>query len=275
MAIETPRMQQLKKLSAGMPVANQQVAQGLQQAQTTQMQAAIGAAKPGMGIQAAQQMGGQVAAQRGQIQQQAQQQTQQQAGQIAQVGLGQQAVQNQAQLGRQESALSGRQRQQAQQLNALDNRMKSELLDKQLSFAKDENGRTLLNSRQLADVAILNAKNAEEFANYKQQATQVQQRKLQAMQFGYDKLRQLLETGVDANGRRLDQATKLQIQEITKNAEKMIRDEQARIANNTAMWGAAGTIAGAVIGGIAGGPQGAQAGASAGSAGGSFIGSQG
>ena len=78
MAIQTTRMQQLRKLAQATPVANQQVARGLQEAQATQLQAAIGAAKPGAGVQQAQQLGAATAGQQAATQMQAAQDTQKQ-----------------------------------------------------------------------------------------------------------------------------------------------------------------------------------------------------
>jgi hypothetical protein len=267
----TPRMKQLQKLAGGMPVANQQVATGLQEAQATQLQAAIGQAKPGAGVQQAQQIGGQVAAQRGQAQLQAQEATRQQVGQVGQVGLQQQQLQNVQQLGRQESALAGRQRSQAVRLSQLDNKLKQDLLDKQLQFNKDERGRVLFSERQLADAAILTARSQQEFEMYKQRAEQVTRRKLQAMEYAAKVMENTLTSGRDAEGRQLDQQSRLQIKQEVAAAERAIQDEIRKQQNKSAMWGAAGTILGATAGGLAGGPTGAMAGGQAGGAAGTYA----
>jgi hypothetical protein len=271
MAVETPRMQQLKKLAGGMPVANQRIAQGLREAQTTQMQAAIGQARPGAGIQQAQQIGAQVAQQQGQAQLQAQQATQQQAQQVGQVGLQQQQLQNTQQLGREQSAQQARERSQTARLNQLDNQLKSDLLDKQMQFARDERGRMLLNDRQMADIAILNARNDQEFEMFKQKAEQVQRRKLQAMEYAAALMENTLKSGYNAAGKRMDQQSQLKIKRDVDAARKAIEKEKRKRENKAAMWGAAGTILGAGAGAIIGGPQGAAAGAQIGGATGTYA----
>lgn len=273
--IETPRMRQLKALAGAMPVANQRIANGIQQGQATQLQAAIGQAQPGVGgPQMAQQMGAQAAQQAGATQLQAAQTAQQQAGQLGQTGLQQAGIESQQRVGQQELAGSEQQRRLSQQLNATNNQVKNALLDQQLQFSKDERGRTMLNDRQLADVAILKAKNAEDFANYQQATEQVADRKVKAMEYAYNLMRQSMESGYDAQGRRLDFESKQKIKQSMNNAEKMLNDEKNRIAARQAMWGAAGTVIGAVIGGATGGSQGAKTGASVGGAGGGYAGTQ-
>jgi hypothetical protein len=267
-------MQQLKKLAGGMPVANQRIATGLQEAQATQLQAAIGQAKPGAGVQQAQQIGAQVAAQSGQAQLQAGQSTQQQMSQLGQVGLQAQAQQNVQQMGRQQSAQQGRERNQTARLNALDNQLKRDLLDKQLQFNRDERGRLLLNDRQLADIAVLNAQDEQQFEMYKQKAEQIQKRKLQAMEYAAKLLENTMQSGYDASGKRLDQQSRLKIKQDVDAANRAIAREQRKRANRAAMYTAAGTIVGAGAGALIGGPAGAAAGAQMGGAAGTATASQ-
>jgi hypothetical protein len=271
MAAETPRMQQLKKLAGGMPVANQRIATGLQEAQATQLQAAIGQAKPGAGIQQAQQIGAQVAAQSGQAQLQAGQTTQQQVSQLGQVGLQAQAQQNVQQMGRQQSAQQERERNQVARLSKLDNQLKSDLLDKQLQFAKDESGRVLLNDRQAADVAVMLARSEQEFQMFKQKAEQVQVRKLQAMEYAAALMENTLKSGYTAAGKRMDQQSQLKIKRDVDAAKRAIEKEKRKRENKAVTWGAAGTIIGAGAGAMIGGSAGAAAGAQIGGATGTYA----
>lgn len=272
---ESIRMQQLKKLSGAMPVANQQVASGLQQAQATQLQQAVKTAAPAMGATAAQTVGGQQAAAMAAPVVQAQQQNQQQVGQVANLAQNQAGVEAQQQVGAAQSGVAKTSREYAGRLAELNNNVKNQLLDDQLKFAKDERGRTMLNDRQMADVAILRAKNAEELASYKQSVDQMNQRKLQAMQAAYHKLEQAMKTGYNSDGQVLDFQTKKDLKTMMTDAEKSMQAEKNRIEANNAMWTAAGTIAGTVIGGIFGGAGGAKAGGQGGGAAGGYAGSQG
>lgn len=272
---DSARMQQLKKLAGAMPVANQQVANGLQQAQATQFQSAISQAGPAAGTATAQTAGAQQAAAMAAPVVQAQEANQKQVGQVANVAQSQNAVESTQRVGAKESAVSGKSLEYAAKLAALNNKVKNDLLDQQLKFAKDERGRVMLNDRQLADVAILTAKNAEDLANYKQGVEQMNSRKLQAMETAYRQLEVAMKSGYTQDGQRLDFNTKSQIKDMMADAEKSMQDEKNRIANNTAMWGAAGTIVGSVVGGIYGGAGGAKAGGEAGGAGGGYAGSQG
>lgn len=272
---ESIRMQQLKKLAGAMPIANQQVASGLQQAAATQFQSAIKGAQPGMGVGTAQQTGAQAAATQAAPLVQAAQQTQQQVGQVQNLAQNQAGIESQQRLGKAQSGLAERGRAQADALAKLNNNIKNELLDSQLQFAKDERGRTLLNDRQLADAAILNAKSEEDILNYKQSIQQMNARKLQTMQAAYHKLAQAMQSGVDSAGRQLDFQTRQQIKTMMTDAEKAIQAEKNRIEANTAMWGAAGTLVGSIVGAVAGGASGAKAGGQIGGAGGGYAGSQG
>lgn len=271
---ESVRMQQLKKLATAMPVANQAVASGLQQAQQTQLQQAIKTATPTAGATAAQTVGGQQATAMAAPVVQAQANTQQQVGQVANIAQNQAGIESQQRVGQQQSAVSNTARQNAAKLAALDNDVKNQLLDQQLTFNKDERGRTLLNDRQLADVAILKAKTEEDIAAYKQNVDQMNARKLQAMQAAYHKLAQTLKSGVAADGQRLDFQTKQEIKTMMNEAEKSIQKAKNDAEAKAAMWAAAGTVVGTVVGAYFGGAGGAKAGGQAGGAAGGYAGSQ-
>lgn len=273
MAVETTRTRQLRKLAEGVPGANQKVAQGLQQARTTQLQAQIGAMQPGVGgPQAAQQIGAQQAGQAGQIALQAQQAGQQQAKQIGQMGLQQQQVEAQKRIGEEQREVSAKARDFSNRLNNISNEAKDELLDRQLEFQTDEAGRTLMNQRQLADWAATKARSEEEFRNYQQMATQASQRKIQYLETMHRSLTQAMEQGYIMEGKKLDFEARKNITVMQQNLARKLASEKRHAAENQRRWAAIGTVGGAVIGGIAGGPGGAKTGASVGSGAGKAFG---
>lgn len=137
------RIQQLKNLQSQIPVANQQVAQGLQSAQDIQLKGQIKRATPGAGPGAAQQLGAAQTQASGQTALQTAAQSSKQLGQAATMGLQQQGLESQQKLGAQQRQLSTLQRGYQDRLSTLGNELKDKLLDQQLQFRQDERGRTL------------------------------------------------------------------------------------------------------------------------------------
>ncbi len=254
------RLKQLQTLAGAMPTANAAAAQGLQQARQTQLQSAIQQAPQKATPALAQQLGGQQQQQAGGIALQAQQQTQQQMGQVGQQAVAAQSQQVQAAGQQQQIALSQTQRQQAAQLHNLDAHLKNELLDKQLTFQKDQTGQSALNQRQLADWAVSKAQSAEELQSYAQQSQQMFDRNVQLLQTAQAKLQQALEQNFIIKNRPLDQSTRKQLAQSQHDMQRQIASAQAKAANNAAMWQAGGTIAGGLAGAAVAGPVGAIAG---------------
>lgn len=249
------RIGQLNKLAASIPVVNQNIAQGMQAARTTQLQSAIAGMAPQQAgtTQVAQQIGAQQAQMSGNIQVQTAQKNSQQLAQVGQMALQQDRMQKQQELFTRQQALTQRNRAYTNQLARLDNNLKDQLLDQQLSFRTDEFGRTIWNERQLADFAVLQAKTQVDLDKFEQTVQQQSQRRLQMMQVVQAKLKQALEQNFMREGQELDQQTRLYIANLKKQTEEKIRKEKARRASRGAMIQGAFTVAGAVVGGIAGG----------------------
>lgn len=260
----TARANQLRKLAQSVPGANERVTQGLQAAQETQLQETIRQARPQAGPRAAQALGAQQAQQIGQAQLQQQQQTQQDIGRLAQVAGQEQRLQTQQRVGEAQRGFSRKARQQADKLAELDQELKNKLLDQQLDFKQDERGRALMNERQLADWAVMNAKNEEQFKNYQQQVEQMGRRKEQMLEAAYRKLTAALQGKGAFKEQRLDQESKQRILEARKQVQNKIRREQIEQANRQAMWSGLMTAVGAGAGAAFGGPGGASAGGQAG-----------
>lgn len=264
----SPRMQALRNLSNQLPVANGKLAAGQSAARDMQVQQAVKSAPAAAPIQqTAQATGTAVAENRGQqLIQNATQQVQQQ-GQVGQLGLGQQAQEVQGQVaglqsGARESAMDN-----VQRLASISEQAKQELYDRQMSFEKDQAGNAVLNERQLADYARINAKSDEDFKNYSQQAQQASQRALIAMEQAYKMVNEdLIQKYAEAEQKKDQESMKVIGQMQADSAARMQR-ERNRAANNAAAWNAAGTgIGGAVGGAIGQSASGAQAGSGVGGA---------
>jgi len=269
---ESVRMQQLKKLAGAMPVANQAVATGLKEAQATQFQAAIASAKPGAGVPQAQQLGAAQTAEQGKINLAAAQENQQQAGQVANVMQAQAGTEAQQRVGTQERAVAAQNRGYEQRLSALSNNLKNELVDKELTFTRNQAGQAVLNERQLADYAILSSKNQAEFEAKKQQAEQLYQKKVQFYETVAKKLENAAKAGYTAEGKKLDFESKKRMMENAQMMKDKARREANEAAAKKAKWAAGGTIVGAIIGGVIGGPTGASTGGSIGGGMGGLMG---
>lgn len=268
------RLGQLNKLAASVPGANEKITKRLQETQATQLQSQLGAQPGPTGPKTAQALGAQAAGQQAQTQLQGAQQARQQAAQVGQMGLQESRLQAQQRLGEQQRGLSAKGRELANRLSDISNEAKTELLDKQLEFQEAEGGRKLMNQRQLADWAALNARNEEEFKNYAQAAQQAHERKLQYWNTVHKKLTQSLESGYVAGKKRLDAESQKELLRIKRSVEKRIAQYQNEAAVDMAKWQAIGTIGGAVAGGAftAGSPAGIAVGAAAGGAAGSMAG---
>lgn len=173
----------LAAIASNMPAANQEAAKRRQAASDLQLQQAVAATPTTAPIQqTAQAMGTAVAQQQGQQQvQTAQKQVEQQAQAAGTVLKQQEAENKQATLaqniGLQKTELSNEER-----FASLNQQAKTEMFDSRLKFEQDEAGRTIFNTRQLADYARLRAKDDVEYSRFEQKARQASERELQAMQ---------------------------------------------------------------------------------------------
>ena len=242
----TNRAKQLEKLTMSLPAANQQAAQGAQQARMVQLQSQIGQLQPGVGGPGlAQQMGAQQAQQAGGIQLAAQKQGQQQMQQAGQQALQQQGREQRQAGFEQQLKLNEQQQNIANRLARIDSRYKNMLLDDQLSFRKDQANQTLLNQRQLADFALLKAKNKEEYAQYAQMSQQIHNRELQLMEAAQAKIDQALRQNYVKKGKPLDRALQKELAEKKRSLDAAIARKKQKAANNALMWNAGGQILGA------------------------------
>ena len=272
------RLGQLNKLAAAIPMANQQIASGMQQARETQLQQAIGQMTPEQAAtpRLAQSMGAQQAAQASAIQLGAQQKTQQSAVVAGQQAMVQDKIQKQQELFTRSQALSQKNRYLENELARISQSAKDKLLDQQLSFKRDELGRTVWNERQLADYKIATAKDEEDFRNYQQEASNLSERRMKMLTMAQKKLEQILEQGYISTNQKLDQASRLKIVENLAELKRKQARESARQSSNMGMWAGAGTVVGAGIGFVASGgnPYGAVVGAQIGQGVGTAAGAQ-
>ena len=236
----TKRAKQLEQLAMSLPKANQDMQQGQRAARDIQLYEQVRQAPQGTGFRAAGQVGAQQAQAAGQEALQAQKATQTQSQQVGQMGLQEQGRQQRQEGFEQQIQVSENQRKLGNKLNKLDNRLKTQLLDDQLKFNKDQAGQTLLNTRQLADWAVTKAKSKEEYLNYAQQAKQMYEKDIMLHEAAYNKLKQALELGYIKKGQKLDIETKLRLKKAKLKIEKQIRDKKNKAKNKMSMWAAGG-----------------------------------
>lgn len=265
----TPRMQALRNLSNQLPVANSQLAQGQQAARNIQLQQAVKAAPTTANTtQTAQQTGAAVAENAGKQLIQNAGQAIQQNGQVGSVINQEQAQQAQARTQGLQSSAREQAMDNVQRLAQVSEDAKKELYDKQMKFQKDEQGRTVLNERQLADYARVSAQNEQQYAQYAQSAQQINQRNLQAMENAYNLVKEDLVQKYAQAEQAKDQTTMREIAQMRIDADARIQQERNRADNNSAAWGAGGSVLGTAAGAVAtgGNPAGAKAGGALGGA---------
>ena len=264
----------LSNLAGQMPGQNQRVTQGLQEAARTQMRQQLAGQGP-MPVQQIQAIGQQVAAQKGQATLQGQEQASQQAAKVGQLALQQDQQDKQMRLQARQLQRSKQARTYGQMLNNLDSQLKVKLVDEQMSFQKDELGRTLFNERQLMDYKMQTAKSDLELRDFEDKFRQASDRRLMLLKAAQAKLQQEAAQSYTAGQQQMDQQTKERMTRAAWAAKEKIRKEQARQANAASMFSAGGTLLGAVAGGVlaASGPLGWAVGAALGAGVGGGLGS--
>lgn len=254
--VETDRTRQLKALVGQYSPSNPLLASQMKASRDLQLQQAIGAA-PARGVSqiaptasalGAAQTANQVAANE-------QVAKANQAGlvQAGQIGLANQGLDlNAAQAGLQASSANIYSRI-SQELSNLDTNLSNQLLDKQLQFARDAEGRTILNEQQMLDYAVTKAKNSEELANYRQSVDQAWSKKSEMLKAANAKIEQVLQSGYLSEKQALDEASKKALEQQKLAVETSMRDTQNRAANQQAklnsmagLIGGLGTVGAAV-----------------------------
>ena len=269
---QTPRMTALQNLARQLPVASSRIAAGQQAARDMQLQQAVGAAPQGAAATGtAQQLG---AAQAQTAGQQAVQRAQTGVAELSQIGgagLQEQARANQQQIAGMQEGLQQQQMNNVQRLAAVNEDAKKQLYDKQMQFQRDQNGMIQFNAIQMADFATTQAQNQQQYQNWAQQAYDMNQKDLQAVQTAYQKVTQDLDQKYKLAQQNADEATMAQIAQQKAAAEQAMKNKENAAKNNMEAWKTGGTIVGTVAGGIIGSiiPG---AGTVAGAAGGAMIG---
>ena len=278
--IENSRTKALKELAGQMPVANQAVAQGLQEARLMGVQRAVagapasGSGQPGTSIREVQAAGAQQAAASGQIANQAAQQTAQQVTQAGQLVAAESGRAQAEATGQQKLDLATQSRMNEEALSGLGRDVKQKLMDERMQFRTDESGRKLMNEYQLADWAVLKSKNAEELKGRMQKMELAHKRKMQLLEVAHQRIVDAIEYEAKKGMQDRDQKTQMELYKYKAELEAKMRREAADQANKMGMYTAVGTIGGAVAGGLVGGPAGAATGASLGGAAGAGVASQ-
>lgn len=163
-------------------------------------------------------------------------------------------------------------RKQREDLSSLGSDVKEQIFDSRLQFERDETGRKFSNERQLADYAILTAKNEADLRAKADIMQLMSQREIQLMGAAEAKVRESLRASYADRGRELSQTSKEYVLNIANEAEKKIKKKKAAAANRSAIITGVFQVAGAVIGAVYTGGTGAGVGAAAGFAVGSGVG---
>lgn len=256
-----------------MPIANQEVAQRVQQSQLMRLQAGVGAApSTGAGVREIQQAGAAQAAQVGAATNQAAEKTIEQSAELGKAAVQDRATSQLIESG--EARLAGAEAGAAQedQLAQLGQDVRKQIFDDRIQFARDEAGRKLLTESQLADHAAHIAKDENEFKQKMQFAELQHTKKMQVMQMAHQKLAAALEFEYRKKAQDRSQSVVEELARAKRNIELKIQAEAAASKNRQAQWSSAGVVLGAVIGGVAAGVSTGGLGAGAGAALGASIG---
>lgn len=277
---DTARTLALKNLASTMPVANPQVAQGLQAARQIGMQSSMSQQPaPGQGGAAGVQKsdilqaGAQQAGASGQVTNQVAQQTQAAQTQMAHAATQEQATADEQDLSKKQQSVAALTQKNEASLSALGRDVKSQIYDARMQFAKDKNGQLMLDQQKLADWTVLKAKNQQDFLYKEQQVRQAQERQMEMLKAAHDKVVEQLQIQEQTKEQERNQQTEMRLAQAKQDLEMRIRKQQASQQASQMMFQAGGTVVGAVAGGVVAGPAGAAVGATLGGAAGSIAGS--
>jgi hypothetical protein len=185
-------------------------------------------------------------------------------GQVGAMGLQEQYMQTQQELSNRKLTLDKQNQAQVDKLATLSLGLKTELMDKQMTFAQDAMGRTLFNERQLMDWQVQKAQSHEDLLNYEQQVNQMSQLRLNMLSQAKSVLESSMKNASEQWNQALDDQQKQALAKAVQDLQKKIQQERAKQANRAAQFEAVGTVIGGVIGAVVGGPPGAMAGAAVG-----------
>lgn len=167
-------------------------------------------------------------------------------------------------------------RKQREDLASIDRYAKQQIFDQRLMFEQAEGKRKFSNSRQLADYAVLSAKDDLELKQRMQDMQQASAKELLALQHAHDMLVSKIKLEFQREEKQKDYALLKKLTEYKNAIDKKMRRKAAQSGaiTNIIVGGAtiAGAVAGTAIGAASGNPYGAYIGGSMGAQAGSSLG---
>lgn len=270
--MESNKLKALQALQQNMPIANQNVANQFRAANDIQLQQSIAQTPRNVPTrQAANQLGGAVAQQAGQQQVQRNQVEVQQAQQVAGQALQAQDTQNQVRNQTIQRETQERQFQGQQRLARVSEAAKQEVFDSRLKITQANQEFEFLNTRNLADFAILRGVTDQQFQDYQQASEQAYDRSIQIMQHSYDLLRAEMQRAHQAGEQEKAQELEKHLLELQRDAQDKAEKKSAFGNIISSVLQVGGAVAGGIVG-AAGGPAGAAVGASIGGSIGGAVG---
>jgi hypothetical protein len=231
-----------------MPVANQQVATGMQQARLMGLQRAVASSDAPTQRADVQAAGAQQATAAGGIATGAAEQQVKQAGQLGQLAVADQQTAAAVDVNQRRVAADNAVRQNEAEIAAMGLDLKQDIFDRQMKFEHDEAGRVVMNDAQIADWAILKAKDHQEFESRMQDMKLASERRSQMLEIAHKRIIQEMENIskgriLDANGKSMARLAQAKA-EIEAKLERAAADAK----NRQSMW----TMGGTIVGGAAG-----------------------
>jgi hypothetical protein len=219
--------------------------------------------------QAAQQLSAEQSQLAGQQALQNQQRQQQQAQQLTGLALNQQQQAASGEAAAAEIALKNQGIATEKTISDKQRQVEDQIFRDQVTFKKDELGRTEYQQEQMMDLALWSAKSKEDYLNRVQVINQEADKELMLLETLYKKIEQAEQQSFVAGESQLDKDSQVRMLEAKRALQTRI-DKKKRQAAARGIYGQAGGlvggIGGGILGGYFGGPAGAVGGAAAGSA---------
>jgi len=265
------RAEQLRTLAKRFPAQDERVAKRLQDARAIQLQRQASTDSPLLGGERIREMLRSSALYDAKTQLAARENRVNQLTQLGQLAIREKDRKQRKTLSNKQLALRSRQMQIATRLSQMNQSVKNEVLDQELSFQANQNGRILFKQRQLVDFMLTKGIRAEKLQYYQQFQEQASRRKLQVLQQAHKLLTQRLNQTYTLSEANQDKKLQYELVQMKRNMEKALAETRAAAVRNQTIWQTGGMVLGTIGGALIGGPLGAAAGAAVGRGLGSLL----
>lgn len=136
------------------------------------------------------------------------------------------------------------------ELNQIGNDLEDKLFDSRRRFEQDELGRKFTNARQLADAALLTAKNDQDYMDRLQEIEQASKKKALILDIAHKKILQTIEADNRRAVQKISADSKRELAQLANKSKKDVARAQTDAQATSNMINGIATISGAALGAV-------------------------